>query len=123
MSKRFEVSSRTVDGIQRVTLGGAIDVASAEPLRNDLLTMLEQDLDVVVDLEGVERLDGAGLQLLIAARSLVAGKGRSLTLGTLGATAKRALETSGVSSLFPSSPAPREAQPTDCTNSMRGETP
>jgi len=91
-----------------VSASGALDVASARAIQEELLRALLPALDVVVNLDRVERLDGAGVQLLLAAKTFVERKGHAFALSALGAAAKRSLESCGVASLFAVALSPSE---------------
>ena len=73
--ERCEV--READGTLQVTIRGAADVASARAIQEELASAVVPGRSVTVVLDEVERLDGAGLQLLFALKALVErGAGR-----------------------------------------------
>jgi anti-anti-sigma factor len=109
MANRLEVEAQTIDHIVFVSLSGVLDVASARAAQKELLVALAPELDVVVRLDRVERFDGAGLQILLSARTFVERRGHAFTLGALGTAAQRALESAGAASLFTITPASTEA--------------
>jgi anti-anti-sigma factor len=97
---RVEVTSRELRAAVEITIAGSADVATAAILKERLLVALASDRDVVVRLDGIERLDGAGVQLLLAAHALITRAGRSFAVPTLSDPALRALETAGATVLL-----------------------
>jgi anti-sigma B factor antagonist len=62
----FSVVAEVADGIGVVTASGEIDVATAEPLRQALISVEQEGAtQVVVDLTEVEFLDSTGLGVLV----------------------------------------------------------
>ena len=53
-----------------------------------------------MNLEALDRLDGAGLQVLLSAKSFAEHAGRSFRVEALGEVAALAFETAGASALF-----------------------
>jgi anti-anti-sigma factor len=104
MAPRVEVESRESEAGVVVAVRGSADVAAAGLLRELLLRALAPDRDVVLDLAGLERLDGAGLQILLAAKALVTRGGHSFSVSPLGDedAATKAMETAGATALLAS---------------------
>lgn len=100
MDPRVEVEAREVGATLEITIRGAADIAAASYLRERLLAVLASDRDVVVRLDAVERLDGAGVQILLSAKSFVEHGGRTLVVTTAGEVALRAMESAGVLALL-----------------------
>jgi anti-anti-sigma regulatory factor len=67
-------------GWTHVPLAGRWTIAEAEDRRTELLTALAQADRLALDTSGVEALDTAGLQLLIALRRSAAHAGKALRL-------------------------------------------
>jgi anti-sigma B factor antagonist len=59
---------------------GELTVFTAHALKDSLMAAFEADAHVHVDLSGVSEVDGAGVQLLMAAKREARERGASLTL-------------------------------------------
>ena len=75
-------------------------MASAAALRERLLGTVVAGRDVIVDIEGLERLDGAGVQLLIALRSFVVRGGASLSIRATADASRAAIENAAAGPLL-----------------------
>jgi anti-sigma B factor antagonist len=100
MASRVEVESRDAGSVQEISLRGAADLSTVAALKEQLLAALAPARDVVLRLDALDRLDGAGVQLLLATRVLVERAGHSFVLRAPGSVALRAMDTMGVTSLF-----------------------
>ena len=60
---------RRPDGGVRLTVGGKLDEATAPLLDGVLNALRDEATPVVLDLAGVEQIDGRGLELLLAAEA------------------------------------------------------
>ncbi len=105
---RCNVDTIVTDGIVEIHLNGSADVAAARELQEALLQALPPEGDIAVRLEGIQRLDGAGLQLLLAVKAWAARSGRRLFLRGPSDVALRALQTSGAMSLLDSEAPPED---------------
>ncbi|WP_019146474.1 STAS domain-containing protein [Aeromicrobium massiliense] len=75
----FAMALRTSGPFAMVTVGGDLDVASAEPFRSFLHELVRDDThDVIVDLRRLDFLDAAGLSTLVDARLRLVRGGRQL---------------------------------------------
>lgn len=74
---------------------GALNVAVAEKLRVALLKALTPGASATLDLDEVDRLDTAGVQLLLAARTWVERHGGGFRLCSVSEVARRALSAAG----------------------------
>ncbi|MBI3382223.1 STAS domain-containing protein [Aquabacterium sp.] len=63
-----------------LTLDGELTVFTAEALKQRLLSALSGDAELLVDASAVAEVDGAGVQLLLAAQKAAAELGGGLTL-------------------------------------------
>lgn len=68
-----------------LTLSGTLDIMTANSLREALLDGLSRNMEVNVDLAGIERCDTAGLQVLLAAGQTARTLGKSLHLHAISA--------------------------------------
>jgi anti-anti-sigma factor len=89
----------TVTGVL-LSLCGSADVGAARELKDAFTSALRPGQDVLVDLNEVERLDAAGLQLLIAVQAWVRARGGAFALALKDGPALRALEVAGALPLF-----------------------
>lgn len=88
------------DSIPCVSLDGAVDVGGAFALRSSLTELPIEGNALVVDLGCVERMDAAGVQLLLAFDAWLKRSGVSLSLVLPEGPARRALEGSGALARF-----------------------
>ena len=63
-----------------VALAGALDIYAAESLRAALLDALSRHAALDLDLSGVDEIDSAGLQVLMAAKVMAGAEGGELTM-------------------------------------------
>ncbi len=92
--------TRNKDSNPWIRWDGAVDVGAAYALRNALVGLTLESTNVVVDLRGVERMDAAGVQLLLAFQAWTKRAGVRLSLLAPEGAARRALEASGALSRF-----------------------
>ncbi|MBN2233025.1 MAG: STAS domain-containing protein [Deltaproteobacteria bacterium] len=82
------------DGTTELTFGPSLCIADVDAAHRKLLAALDDGGAVRLDLDGIETIDAAGLQLLIAAGRSAAEDGRQLTCSGINAvvteTARRA---------------------------------
>jgi anti-anti-sigma factor len=100
MAPRIEVDSYLAGTTLELTVSGFVDIASAATFKERLVAALTPACDVVVKLDALDKLDGAGLQLLLAAKAHVERAGHSFVIGSLGEVAQRAIETAGAAPLL-----------------------
>jgi anti-anti-sigma factor len=87
------------------SLGPEMTIALAAGHRDALLQALESGSgDFVLDLGGVTDFDSSGVQLLIALRHSLAGRGRALRLVDASPAVADALQVFGIEALFPLAP-------------------
>ena len=96
MSDRIRVDvSDAGSGPVRLVIRGTADVAAATELRDRLLAAIPVDRDVVLAIDELEKLDGAGVQILFAAKKLMERQHRTFTVVLGDGPARHALETAG----------------------------
>jgi anti-anti-sigma factor len=100
MGARVQVDSKESGNVVEIKLSGAADVSAAAHLKECLLRVMAADRDFVLNLDALERLDGAGLQVLLSAKAFAEHAGRSFRVEALGEAAARAFDTAGASALF-----------------------
>lgn len=92
------------DGIQIVTVGGEVDLATAPRLRDLISRSMEQTEGdsprVVVDLLGVEFMDTAGLEVLLEEWSVSRHLAGSMRLVAREGPVTRLLEATGLDGAF-----------------------
>ncbi|OBS09876.1 STAS domain-containing protein [Acidihalobacter prosperus] len=85
------VESETGEGLQ-LALGGDLDIYSVAEVHARVAEALQQSASLVLDLSGVDNIDGAGLQLLMAGKRAAAHDGKALHLAQHSACVIEALE-------------------------------
>ncbi len=85
----------TGEGPLGVVIRGTVDIAAVAALRQELLDAMTPHRNVVVFVDQVEKLDGAGVQLLFAAKRFTERRERTFTLVVGDGSARRAIETAG----------------------------
>ena len=69
------------DGAElEVSVAGMLDVSAAKGAHARFVELVATPRTTVVDLTALERIDGAGLQLLVALRTLLEARGATLVL-------------------------------------------
>lgn len=100
MGTRFSLETADSGAVLELTLKGAADIAAARELRDELVAAIVTGRDVVVNLDALDRIDGAGLQLLLAAKASVERGGHACSVVAEGGAARRAIELAGAQELF-----------------------
>ena len=96
MGERVQIELRdTGEGPVGVVLRGSADVAAMGSLHKRLLDALPAGRDVEVHVEELEKLDGAGVQLLFATKRFVQQGEHKFSLVIGDGAARRAIETAG----------------------------
>lgn len=99
MDLRLDVSQR--DGWTVLAVSGEIDVASAPRLREQLITLVnDQHHRIVVDLGGVDFIDSTGLGVLIGARKRVRAHDGDVVLVCTEPRITKVFEITGLDQLF-----------------------
>lgn len=99
MDLRLDVSQR--DGWTVLGVAGEIDVASAPRLREQLITLVnDQQHRIVVDLGGVDFIDSTGLGVLIGARKRVRAHDGDVVLVCTEPRIVKVFEITGLDQLF-----------------------
>jgi len=85
-----------------VAVHGELDLDSAQELRNALVETIDEHpgLTVIVDLEGVEFIDSAGLGVLLGGRERAQSRNGDLVLVATGRSVVRVLELTGLTRVF-----------------------
>ncbi|MCC6466262.1 MAG: STAS domain-containing protein [Planctomycetes bacterium] len=82
------------DGV-RIAISGDLNQVNAAALRTALLPLLSPPAALQLDLSGARELDGACLQVLLAAQKTIAGHGGDLVLSASSPRVQAVLEASG----------------------------
>ncbi|WP_213450248.1 STAS domain-containing protein [Rhizomonospora bruguierae] len=97
----------------RITVRGAVDVATAAELRDEILAVLARSRPrlIVLDFRSVSFIDSTGIGALVAGHKAATVTGAELRLENLSAFAHRQLWITGLLGLFgyPAPSAPPEA--------------
>ena len=85
-----------------VAVRGALDIATAPQLRAALSEAIETHpgLTLIVDLEGVEFIDSAGLGMLVGGRRRAQAHGGDIVLVSTARNVGRVLEITGLTRIF-----------------------
>ncbi|MDP9864153.1 MULTISPECIES: STAS domain-containing protein [Streptosporangium] len=97
------VSDGTVEleHVSLLALTGELDYTNAERLQHDLQELLgTQSCDLVIDLSGLAFCDSTGIQIFLAIRKLVHGRGASITLAQLHPRLERLFHLTGLTHAF-----------------------
>lgn len=100
MPPRCEVEAIDSGSSVEIVLRGAADVAGASALQARLREVLPKDKDFTLRLDELTRVDGAGLQLMVAVKASVAGSGRTCRVVVGEGAALRAVEAAGAQALL-----------------------
>ncbi len=96
----FSVVVERVDGQVIVHVGGEIDIATCEQLRDAIEPHLGPQQTMVLDLAGVGFMDSSCLRILQQARGTLTADGGSLILRNPSVAARRLLTAAGVQELL-----------------------
>jgi anti-sigma B factor antagonist len=103
MDLRVETSER--DGWAVLEVGGEVDVATAPRLREQLITLVnDEQYRIVVDLENVDFIDSTGLGVLIGALKRVRTHEGDLALVCTEPRILKVFEITGLLNVFPVHP-------------------
>jgi anti-anti-sigma factor len=96
------VDEQIEDGVKCVRLNGRLDMKGTGEieLRFTSLTATN-DVQVVVDMSGVDFVASIGMRLLVSCAKANAARGGQLVLASLRPLVRESLETAGISSLIP----------------------
>ena len=83
-----------------LALHGDIDLNTAPSLRLALMEAIDAGKRIVVDLEGVDFIDSAGLGVLLGGHERANGAGGELVLVATGRNVLRVLELTGLTRVF-----------------------
>jgi anti-sigma B factor antagonist len=106
-----QVEREDVGGVAVVTVRGDLDLEGGDGLRQALREAIGEDggRRVVVDLEGVDFIDSAGLGVLLGGLERARGNEGDLVLVATGRSVLRVLELTGLERVFTVFPGRREA--------------
>ncbi len=110
MDQSFTIETTEIDGIPVVAASGEIDVATAPPLRDRLLSLSSSGKPTaVVDLLGVTFLDSTALGVLVGALKRCRESGGDLPLVIGEPRILKVFEITGLTGVFPIFDSVREA--------------
>lgn len=90
-----ELGSRAV-----ITLAGEIDLQNSPQLRQTLLDLFGDHLEVVVDLAGVTYIDSSGIACFVEAYQLARNRGLGFSLAAVSPQAMRVLKLARLDEVF-----------------------
>ena len=100
MDLGLQVSER--DGHAVLAVSGEVDVATAPPLRQKLIGLIDDGWKhIVVDLEGVDFLDSTGLGVLVSVLKRLRTNEGDLHLVCTRSQILKVMEITGLTSVFP----------------------
>lgn len=76
----MEFKSVTDQGNTRLSLEGDLDIYVVEASYHEITKVMAESESLTLDMGGVEQIDGAGLQLLIALKQEAMETGKSLSM-------------------------------------------
>ncbi len=96
------VERRDDDGAPVVAVHGELDLDGAPDLRGALMEAIDEHpgRTVIVDLEGVDFIDSAGLGVLLGGQQRARGANGDLVLVATGRNVLRVLELTGLTRVF-----------------------
>ncbi len=83
-----------------LTLGGELSIYSADSLFNEHIKPLEKNKNIRIDLSGVDEIDTAGIQILLALKRALEGNQASLILSAVSPAVEKYLELFQLESEF-----------------------
>jgi hypothetical protein len=89
------LSTSNADSVLDLQAQGLLSVGGARELQNRLLEALSPERDLSISIDADDRLDMAGLQLLLATQVWLSAHGRKLVISAAEGPALRALLASG----------------------------
>jgi anti-anti-sigma regulatory factor len=92
----FLVEISTAEGASRLALQGRVGTAEAAPLRDRLRAVAATGACIAFDCSRLERLNGAGLQVLLALRVAIESRGGSVSFAPLPPAIDRCFAQAGV---------------------------
>lgn len=95
------------DAHQRIAIEGELSIYTAAEWKRRLDDLIGQDADFELDLEAVQELDTAGLQLLIMAKKEMVTRGRLLKLSNHSPAVLEVFRLCDVAGFFADSIAPQ----------------
>lgn len=107
----LEVTRREQEGVSILQLMGRLTFGPEEVRLNDEIrrALAGRNVRMVIDLDGVDRIDSAGLGTLLFARAELRRAGGGLALAKLHPNHRRALQVAGLDSAFDIANTQREA--------------
>lgn len=102
MSVSLQIERRDADGVPVVAVHGELDLEGAPALRGALIEAIDEHpgATVVVDLEGVDFIDSAGLAILTGGHERARTRDGDLVLVATGRNVMRVLELTGLTRLL-----------------------
>ena len=103
--ERFEVTTKTADGVATVVLEGELDISTA-PVLDATLADVERNgtATLLLDMARVRFIDSTGLRSLLSARSRAEASGQKLRLANLTVDVERVFDVTGVRRIFDIAP-------------------
>jgi anti-sigma B factor antagonist len=98
---RFEITTKTEDGVATVVVEGELDISTA-PEFDATMADVEREVagTLLLDLDRLRFLDSTGLRSLLSARRRAEAAGRRLWLANLPPDVERVLDVTGARRMF-----------------------
>ncbi len=96
----FKVGVSRVNGQVLVTVEGELDLATAPQLRDQLVELSEDKVEIVVDVTRLRFIDSTGLSVLVMAFNRTRAAGGSMVVRNPSQSVLRILEITGLVSVF-----------------------
>jgi anti-sigma B factor antagonist len=96
----FRVGVSRANGQVLVAVEGELDLATAPQLRDHLVEMSEEKVEVILDLTRLQFIDSTGLSVLVMAFNRARAAGGSIVLRHPSQSVLRVLEITGLVSVF-----------------------
>ncbi|MEU7988387.1 STAS domain-containing protein [Streptosporangium canum] len=94
-------SDDTLENVSLLALAGELDYTNAERLQHDLQESIgAESRDLIVDLKDLTFCDSTGIQVFLAVRKLVHGRGHSVVLAQLHPRLERLFHLTGLTQAF-----------------------
>ena len=112
MSRPYQITRHSANGVVRLALAGEFDVAGHDDVWHAILGALREDItELVIDLSGVTFFDSGAVGILLAGRNAAGRAGRIYRVIDPPPVVRRVLETNGLLQLL-TEPAAPSAAPT-----------
>lgn len=97
----MEIDQKIIDNIPIIAVSGRIDASTSKDLENALNSLIDgNNMNIVIDLAGVEYISSVGLRVMLAALKMVRPKQGDVKLVALQPFVREVFEITGFTKLF-----------------------